>query len=297
MNYTEFKSEVVDRIRESEGPGTEVGIHRVPKNNGLVLDGLTILRPGCNISPTIYLEKYYRHYSTGEMPIESVVSDILKEHSSHDICGFIDTKQLTEFGNIGGKIYPRLINYNRNRGFLQQVPHRRFLDLAVIYYFEVSGHGFGEATSILNNREALCWQMDEETIYKTAMANMLRSKPARMLSMDRLLEEIGAPRSLTGDMNPMQLQMTVLTNEDRYFGANCLLVPECFRKLADSAGKDLFLLPSSVHEIIALPDDGSYSRLDLEKMVIEVNTTQVISCEVLSDHVYRYSREARTVLY
>lgn len=297
MNYTEFKSEVVDRIRESEGPGTEVGIHRVPKNNGLVLDGLTILRPGRNISPTVYLEKYYRHYSSGEMALDNVVDSILKEHSSHDVCGFIDTKKLTEFGNIGGRLFPRLINYNRNQRFLQNVPHRRFLDLAVIYYFEVSGNGIGEATSILNNREALCWQMDEDTIYETAMANLYRLKPIRRLAMDQLLKELGGPLCSPAEGSAFQLQMTVLTNEDRYFGANCLLAPESFRQIAEEAGKDLFLLPSSVHEIIALPDDGSYSRLDLEKMVIEVNATQVVSYEVLSDHVYRYSREAGTVLY
>ena len=297
MNYTEFKCEVVDRIRESEGPGTEVGIHRVPKNNGLVLDGLTILRPGRNISPTVYLEKYYRHYTSGEMPIDHVVEDILKEHKSHDICGFLDANKLTEFGNVGGKLFPRVINYNRNRRFLQGVPHRRFLDLAVIYYFEISGNGIGEATSVLNNREAQRWQIDEETIYKTALANMRRMKPVKTLPMDKLLEELGGPHFSPRERSPFHLQMKVLTNDERFFGAACLLTPEHFQKIADEAGKDLFLLPSSVHEIIALPDDGSYSRLDLEKMVIEVNTTQVVGYEVLSDHVYRYSREAKTVLY
>ena len=297
MNYTEFKSEVVDRIRESEGPGTEVGIHRVPKNNGLILDGLTILRPGRNISPTVYLEKYYRHFVNGDMPMELVVKDILKEHNSHDVCGFIDAKKLTEFGNIGGRLFPRLINFNRNRCFLQGVPHRRFLDLAVIYYFEVSENGIGEATSILNHREALCWHMDEETIFKTAMANMRRIKPIRPIPMNRLLEELGGPGCASPGLDPFHLNMTVLTNDDRYFGAACLLIPELFQKIAEEAGRDLFLLPSSVHEIIVLPDDGSYSRVDLEKMVIEVNSTQVVGYEVLSDHVYRYSREAKAVLY
>ena len=297
MNYTEFKSEIVDRIRESEGPGTEVGIHRVPKNNGLVLDGLTILRPGRNISPTIYLEKYYRHYSNGDMPMEHVVEDILREHDSHDVCGFIDTKKLTEFGNIGGRLFPRLVNFSRNRRFLQSVPHRRYLDLAVIYYFEVSENGIGQATSVLNHREALRWQMDEETIFRTAMANMCRKKPVRQYPLEKLLEELGGPVCSPNELNPFNLQMTVLTNEERFFGATCLLLPETFRKLAETSGHDLFLLPSSVHEIIALPDDGSYSRLDLEKMVIEVNVTQVVGAEVLSDHVYRYSREANSVLY
>ncbi|MGX8728202.1 MAG: DUF5688 family protein, partial [Lachnospiraceae bacterium] len=179
----------------------------------------------------------------------------------------------------------------------QGVPHRRFLDLAVIYYFEVSERGIGEATSILNNREAQRWQLDEETLFHTSIANMRRMKPVKSLSMEKLLEELGGPRFTPPDITPFHLQMTVLTNEDRYFGAACLLTTEPFQMLADEARKDLFLLPSSIHEIIALPDDGSYSRLDLEKMVIEVNTTQVVGYEVLSDHVYRYSREAKMVLY
>ncbi len=298
MNYMEFKAQVVDMIREVEGPGTEVGIHRVPKNNGIVLDALTILRPGRNISPTVYLEKYYRFFCMGNVPLGEVVGDILREHAAHDVSGPVDAGRMVDFANVKDRIYPRLVHYSRNRGFLEGAPHRRLLDLAVLYYFEISEKPIGEATMILRNRDLARWQMQEEELYNLAMANVRRDKPVVMIPMEEILDEINAnPIPEEGRAVLFRRQMKVVTNEERFYGSVCLLEPEVFQTLAEEAGENLFLLPSSIHEIIALPDDGTYSRIELERMVIDVNNTQVMEQEVLSDHVYRYDRMAGKVLY
>ena len=74
-------------------------------------------------------------------------------------------------------------------------------------------------------------------------------------------------------------------------GASVMLYKDPLRDFANYMGHDLYILPSSIHEVILIPayDHDSYD--ELTSMVKEVNSTQLSKEEILSDHVYFYSRE------
>ena len=61
--------------------------------------------------------------------------------------------------------------------------------------------------------------------------------------------------------------------------------------------KDLFILPSSIHEVLVLADQLEMSASGLKEIVMSVNRNTVEAQEFLSDHVYRYIRsEDRIVI-
>ena len=82
--------------------------------------------------------------------------------------------------------------------------------------------------------------------------------------------------------------MTVITNVQGINGAAALFYPDQMDKIAEGLGGDYFILPSSVHETLVVPDDGKMSFLELRSMVTEINATQVRSSERLTDEVYHY---------
>ena len=53
-------------------------------------------------------------------------------------------------------------------------------------------------------------------------------------------------------------------------------------------GGDYYVLPSSIHETLIVPDTGLHDVNELEAMVKEVNETQVAPDEILSDKVQHY---------
>ena len=55
----------------------------------------------------------------------------------------------------------------------------------------------------------------------------------------------------------------------------------------------IIVLPSSIHELLILPDNGSMQLSELEAMVREVNATQVAPEDRLSDKVQYYDRETK----
>ena len=64
--------------------------------------------------------------------------------------------------------------------------------------------------------------------------------------------------------------------------------------ISKKCDSDLYLLPSSIHEFLALPAN-SLEPEALEKMVKQVNRTEVATEEVLSDTVYFYDRKKKKV--
>ena len=90
--------------------------------------------------------------------------------------------------------------------------------------------------------------------------------------------------------------MYVLTNQLKMNGAACILYPDALRKCSQQIGSDLLILPSSIHEVILLPDDGRSNREELREMVEEINRTQLEVEEVLSGQVYRYERKTNRII-
>ena len=92
-------------------------------------------------------------------------------------------------------------------------------------------------------------------------------------------------------MRDDEKKMLVLSNPSFLNGAASLFYENCMDRISEAVGGDFVILPSSVHELIVLKDDGSLDYNDLAETVRNVNRTMVKPSEFLSDHVYRYDAQ------
>jgi hypothetical protein len=122
---------------------------------------------------------------------------------------------------------------------------------------------------------------------ENARANMEEKQPVRIQSMIEVLTEMMGyvPAEMTASDNGM---MYVMTNETKINGAAAMILTDKLDEFAQDRGTNVFILPSSIHEILLVKDSGDMSVRDLENMVREVNATQVSPEEQLTDHVYHY---------
>lgn len=79
--------------------------------------------------------------------------------------------------------------------------------------------------------------------------------------------------------------MFCLTNAQKMNGASLLLQEDIRKQIGECLGSNYFVLPSSIHEVLILPDNGLFEVPELNAMVNEVNETQVERQEQLSDKV------------
>lgn len=106
------------------------------KNNGLIMHGICINRESDSISPVIYVDELIQHSCEGEQSPEEIADRILKIYHQNEIPQNVAI-HVKDFGKMKELVRIRLINHDANVSEMENIPHRKFLDLAVTYYLEM----------------------------------------------------------------------------------------------------------------------------------------------------------------
>lgn len=205
---------------------------------------------------------------------------------------------------IKEKIRIKLINHAANIGELGNIPHRKFLDLVVIYYLDmellITGHS---ASAIITNELMEIWGITEDDLYMIGMEKLLSEDGGSITDILSILREImqeGPGTMIESAIDEIEKdrngpEMYVASNRKRLFGANCLMNVFLLHGLAESTGCSLIIFPSSIHELVIIPQkNGSEDCMSTED-IQEINVTQVLKEEWLSNSIYRYDRAKREV--
>lgn len=163
-------------------------------------------------------------------------------------------------------------------------------DFAAYYAVNLEENGEGISSipvtvSLMNE-----WGVSVEQIQADAMMAD-KNRGVQLVDMTQIVESMifgGTPKNLLNeklDMETVENPMFCLTNESKMNGASLLLQEDIRKQIGECLGSDYFVIPSSVHEVLILPDNGIFQVPELNAMVQEVNETQVERQEQLSDKV------------
>ena len=295
MSFEEFTEHILREIRVRADGAFQVKKHDVTQNNNVKQTGITVMKEGVDIEPCVYLDELYREYESDGMKFDEIVDKVYRmilkcEEDTPDF----DMSGFQSWETVHGDIYPKLVNAKQNKELLEKIPHRNFMDLAVVYYAIARDQAQEDiGTILIYNGHMEIWGQEEENLYQTAMRNMRADGEADFVTLEsvvkHILRGITLPDEESKDLRSKN--MYILTNHSRRFGAAEILDKKTLRTIADQIGDRFIVLPSSVHETIVLPpkEEAEYGRL--ADMVREVNDTQIDVEERLSDHVYVYSRD------
>lgn len=304
--YKEFKHMLALELEKNFNGRVGIEIHNIIKNNSLELEGMVIVDGEKNISPNFYLQFYYKDYLNGTdiVDIAKEMEEKYNKMQDGEFEGFS-----MDISNCMDKIVCRLVSYEKNSQLLKEIPYIPFLDMAIIFYCLVIEDENGTGSVRISNQIMEKWGMTVKTLYTVAIRNterlfpkvfcplksMLRSVLEKEVSGNRIHE---IPDSYNGikDCNYCEEETPfVLTNKKGVHGAATILYPDCLKDIGKMAETGLYIVPSSIHELLIIPDDGKVSPDGLKKMVEEVNISCVSAEEVLSDMVYYYSSEKNII--
>ncbi len=322
MNYQEFLEYVVENLpelmnqrelekRERQANGTdelseeeiyyEAHLHTITKNNGIVLDGITLLNKGENAGPNIYLNTFFESYQMGK-PLNVILDEIIECHNRAKEETTIEVVDILDFDIVKDRIVVRLVNYEKNQEQLADCPHKRFLDLAITFRYLASKDAMGLASSLIFNKEFEYWKIDLEDLYQLALFNTMREFPWQMDSLVKVVSECFGERlpaelreSFMNDVKNIEqaenrVNMYILTNDVGLNGATSILYDNVVKNFARVQDCNVFILPSSVHEVMLVPENAETEPEFLQELVIEANQSAVGLIDLLSDHIYYYDR-------
>ena len=297
LNYKEFKEKLSEEIRMLLGENTIIEFEIVNKINGISYEGMLIRNCEKGVFPVFPMEPYYLTYKSGQVCLDEILR-MVRQRVLTQPCELSDfVRDIQSLNKIKNRIFMRVVNYEKNVKWLEDYPHRKCMDLAIMYYFGADENGTDVYLANINYSFLETMQLTEEELFHIAYENSVNRQPAVIKNMKELIPEIlwkaifdfSCDENLESEIDD---KMYVLTNQKKRLGAVCMFYEGALAELAEDLEDDLFVLPSSVHETIVLPSKGLEAR-ELKEIVKEVNMTSVSEDEILGESVYCYYRDKR----
>lgn len=303
MEFTNFTTLVREEVERRTGDNYRVRLNDVTKNNGVVLRGLTVMQDDSNISPTIYLNNYYEEYINGRATLINVVNDVMDTYHRNKVNQSVDMRYFLNYESVKQSIVYKLVNTEKNKTLLEDIPHIEFLDLSIVFQCLIAQEDLGTASILIHNVHMKLWDISVEELYREAKENTQRLQGYEIKSMTEVLCEIMKAENLEefdyeecrqelSDSVPMY----VLSNKSRVEGAACMLYPNLIQDFADAIGSSFYIIPSSIHELLLLPAKEDRESREIKSMICEINDTQVSTEEILSYSLYFYDREEGKII-
>lgn len=325
MNFNEFQNYISMTIKFCIDGVSDVMPHSTLKNNDTKKNGLFVkFDANKEIGIIIYLDDLYHLYVSSQKTIDNIIDTI--ENSILEAKEKIETNSLSMFSSLGeqytdwefvkGRLFTAVVNKDKNADLLKNVPHVDFEDLSLVFRVAVSDLNqtkpFNKIETILVKNEHMdFWSVTQNELLHTAIKNSIEKLPAKVMNMRELILDKMKTSGLLSDEDfeesilemctpdipaseDSTASMYVISNNICIYGASAVFYPDVLQDIADKVGSDLYLLPSSIHEMIAIPVNTALSTPDeLKNLVKEVNGAEVAPKEQLSDNVYLYSRETK----
>ncbi len=294
MTYYQFIHAVEEKIKKEVKEERKISVHTNIKNNGVKRTGIMISENGINISPTIYLEEYFQQFKRG-YPLELIVKDILSLYEKIRFQNsWKEGEKVKSYDFVKGRIIYRLVNRERNRKLLEDVPYKEYLDLAIVYYVLLEVDEYGMASMLVRREHLKMWKVSEEDIYYRACKNTQKLLPYDFSTMRSVIMEL---LEIGREIEEQTGKMYILSNVMRSYGACAMMYPDLLRKIGEELEENYYILPSSVHETIIVAESEAPGNEELCEMIEEINETQVEEEEVLSNRAYYYECDTGKLLF
>ena len=249
------------------------------------------------LSPSISTSYLYEEYQAGTSMEDIAQKSIDFAKASHVADINFNADSLCR-ENAADHLYYQLISREMNTDIEAKCPCKIVTDdlIAVARWNVDLGGEPGRGSILITDKLAQHLEMTKEEIFGICQRSLEENTTFTVTGMSETMIEIlrdqGAPEDYIQEMAEAirgeQEQMYVITNEEKVDGSVAMLSDNCMATARERIGEDFYILPSSRHEILAVPMSCIQSPDQLREMVVDVNRTQVAKSDFLADNVYAY---------
>ena len=284
MDFERFKEWALEDV-SSRLPGefedAELYFEEV-KKFGSRYTGLFLKKSGSVISPTVNMEQFYGFYLNGAAKEElaSAMADMLQYHV---IENDIDLDWITDYDKAKEHLFVCLSNAENDHGFLEETPHIRKSDLALTCHILSEIPEEGHIGTLVNDSLLEEYGIDEDQLFRDAIENSMKIMPSEVkFSRDIIDEKQGR------EEDDQFYDMMVISNKEHYRGSAVLFYPGVLERIALELKGSFYVIPSSIHEVLAIPASKFLDTFSLQQLIVETNLMYVPGDEKLSDNLYYY---------
>ena len=300
MSFEEFKEQFTNDVKETleeRGVDVTVAVNTVNKLNDSY-EAMTVTPEGSNVGVNVNIDRFYDAVQDGADYDEVVYNAVRTVEKGIAQRPEVDVSALTDYEQMKDKLAMEVVSTESNAELLSRVPHKEIEDMSIVYRFVLESNEDGRASILVTDQLLESMGVSPEQLHADALRTAPELKPVVIKGMSEVMAEMmgmsAEDLAMMGmPTDPADEQMYVATVPDKIHGAGVIAYQNFMDQAAERAGGDFFILPSSIHELLIVPDNGQMSLRDLEAMVREVNATQVAPEDKLTDNVYHYDAQAK----
>lgn len=306
MTKEDFVRTVADRLPDYLSEDlkiTDISVKEVVKHNDQHKLGIEFTLAESNFSPVVYPDALFEDYQAGK-PLEKILQAL-----SHTVEKSLPkvpivtketvTQTLSNYESARHHLSIRLCDPDLNQELLENSVHSKVSDFEAIYQLKFAMPDERVGYSTITPAMLDTWGVSMETLQKDLATCTWAEYPILSplgntisyltsgLPLPNLLET-GEPIQMSDDMLPI----FVLSNDHAMQGASLITLPDLLDQIGDIVQDDFYILPSSLHEVIIVPQNTQMSLDELSEMVHSINESQVGAEELLSDKVQHYDTKA-----
>lgn len=286
--------ELVGAVKEMAGNGYSVTAQETTKNNGVKMLGIEIRKPEETVVPRLYVDGIVDRVEDGFMTVEDAAKKVFEMYQNSETPEIeMNVEKLIDRKFILDHVEYQLVNAERNAEKLKDIPGKKIADLVAIYRVVAIADEDGMMSYVLTKANLDRSGISFEELDEAAKKNTEKSGFSVRTMSEVMCELMGVNVGQEIE-EPDGPQMYILTNARKLHGANIMLYKEYLEIAAEKMNGDFYIIPSSIHELIAVPVSAQGLE-ELREMVKEVNDNQLAPEEILGYEVYRYNRETGEV--
>lgn len=283
---TDFASVLPEKYRAAR-----INIRDVTKIQGESYRGISFKNGDTPVEGNMNMKGAFASYEAGQP-----YADILRQTEQAimqqmDRMPQFNLGAMMDYQAMKPTLMTELIPQKGNEETLAGIPHEKVEDLALIYRLDLGEVNGGRMSTIITDRMMEEFGVTQEQLHQDALENAATLNPATLRSMQEVMASMMGMEP--EPPMPGEPVMLVATTEGAFMGASVIQYPGFMDMAAEKIGGDFFILPSSIHEVLLIPDDGKADFHELAAMVQSINETQVAPADRLSDNVYHYDKTDR----
>ena len=288
MDYEQFKEGFREDLKaalQARGIAADLRENHVEKLNQSY-DALSVTPEGSNIGVNLNLGSIFEAHDAGLSYKEALDRAVSQVEAGIQQIPALHAADIVNYDEMKNKLSMEVVSAERNADLLQKIPHEQMEDMAVVYRLILGETPGGHNTLLVTNDLMEQFGINREQLHADAMVNAPEIRPSEIRGMTEVMNEMFG--GMMPEMDPADEQLFVASVPSNEHGAGVIAYPNFFEDAAEKLGGDFYVLPSSIHEVLLVRDNGEMSVNDLEDMVRSVNASEVRPEEQLTDHVYHY---------
>ena len=290
MNYEEFKKNLLRMLRERLRDSIKSEIIPANKNNGILKETVGIENGIDGLKPIVYVESLYDQYCMGA-DLSTCVSFVIGLY--REIPDLHMEQYFENWEAVKPRITVRVVNWEWNKDELKDIPHKKYLDLALYCRIVLAQNEDGIVSTVVKNSMLRYLEVGEKELWETARSNFRKEK----FLIRHINEQTGLRESYLGkllNLPDREDETYILTNEYHDNGAVGMLRFDLLEKFADQKTCDIYILPCSLDEVILIPDRGDKTP-DFLRSLVKKNNRDYPDEGDLSESIYYYRRGKETI--